>query len=55
MMEDVIWAGPVFMTIIAIGMHLLANKNLIVNADIKDAKIVEMADYFKSKRFVYFN
>lgn len=52
MMEEVIWVGPVFMAIIAIGIHLLANQYLTVN---HDAKIVEVVDYFKSKRFVYFN
>lgn len=44
MMEEVIWVGPVFMTIIAIGIHLLANRYLTVNTDIDDAKIIKMAD-----------
>lgn len=53
--EAVIWTGPAFMAIIAMGIHLLANQHLTVKADINDAKIVGIADYFKSKRFVWFN
>lgn len=43
-MEAVIWVGPAFMAIIAMGTYLLANKYLTVNADVNDAKIVRMAD-----------
>lgn len=55
MMEEVIWVGPAIMAIIALGTYRFANQYLTVNADINNAKIVEIADYLKSKRFAYFN